>query len=128
MSKQTHIIATRSDLEPGLKEFESKNKVKYARCDLYYGPIYEQYLSLLDWTDLGRNTTGDHVSGPRLLIVPRDCKINVEPVPQVTGTPLKKDSVEGSLAWVGDSSGRLSKQAVPLEEYLAKLQIDCGTK
>jgi len=95
MSKQTHIFATRSDLEPGLKEFESKNKVKYARCDLYHGPIYEQYLSLLDWTDLGRNTTGDHVSGPRFLIVPRDCKINVEPVPQVTGTPSKKDSVEG---------------------------------
>ena len=69
MSKQTHIFATHSDLEPGLKEFESKNKVKYARCDLYYGPIYEQYLSLLDWTDLGRNTTGDHVRGPRFLIV-----------------------------------------------------------
>src|SRR5689334_13926342 len=67
-------------------------------------------------------------ANPVFLIVPRDCKINVEPVPQVTGTPLKKDSVEGSLAWVGDSSGRLSKQAVPLEEYLAKLQIDCGTK
>jgi len=84
-SGQTHIFATRSDLEPGLREVESEVGVKYARCDLYYGPICEQYPSLLEWNDLGRNETGSHITGPGFLVLPRDREIKIEPVPQVSG-------------------------------------------
>jgi hypothetical protein len=123
MSKQTHIFATRSDLESGLRKFEAKTDLKYARCDLYYGPVYEQYLSLLDWADLGKNTTGDHISGPQFLVVPRDRKINIESVPQVVGCDL---GTGGSPAWTIDSTGCLPKHAAPLHQYLTELEGDSG--
>lgn len=127
MSKQTHIFATRCDLEPGLKEFESKREVKYARCGLYCGPAYDRYFSLLDWTDLGKNATGDHISGPRFLVVPRECKINVECVPQVGGVP-NRSSVDRPIAWVCDSTGGLSRQAASFEEYVTKLESASGSE
>ena len=81
-SKQVHIFATRSDLEPGLRVFESKSAVKYVRRDLYHGPTFEQYLTLLDWAGLGKNNTGEHMTGPCFLVLKRDAQVNVETVPQ----------------------------------------------
>jgi hypothetical protein len=81
-SKQIHIFATRSDLEQGLRVFEAEVGVKYVRCDLYYGPTFEQYFSLLDWEGLGSNNTGDHITGPCFLALKRDVQVNAEAVPQ----------------------------------------------
>jgi hypothetical protein len=128
MSKQTHIFATRSDFELGLAEFESRMDVKYARCDLYYGPVYEQYLSLLDWNDLGKNTTGDHMSGPCFLVVPRNCKINVEAVPQ---TVPQRASVTvkaaNQVAWLTGGTGATSQQPASFEQYLTNLDKQSET-
>lgn len=59
--------------------------VRYAVCGLLHGPIFQQYQSLLQFAGLGTNTTGDHVSGPTLLVVPKNIEITVEPVPQLGG-------------------------------------------
>ena len=80
--KQVHIFATRSDLETGLRAFEVQLGVKYVRCDLYYGPTFEQYFTLLDWAGLGKNNTGEHITGPCFLVLKRDVQVNVETVPQ----------------------------------------------
>jgi hypothetical protein len=82
---QVHIFATRSDLEPGLDHFEKENPVRYALTGLLHGPIFEQYESLLEWPGLGINTTGDHISGPTFLVVPRGIEIKAEPIPQRSG-------------------------------------------
>ena len=119
MSKQTHIFATRFDLEPGLKRFEAAKEVKFARCDLYYGPVYEQHLSLLEWSNLGKNTTGNHMSGPRFLVVTRNCKINVEAVPQVQANRVELSSQK---AWSVASTGELSKAPVSFDRYLSDLE------
>ena len=121
MAKQTHIFATRLDIESGLRKFEAKMDVKYARCDLYYGPVYEQYLSLLDWMDLGTNTTGDHISGPQFLVVPRASKIYLESVPQIAGG-WDSRQLRDSPAWTIDRTGHVSKHAVPLHQNLAELE------
>jgi hypothetical protein len=83
-SKQIHILATRSDLEPGLRVFEAQSGVKYVRRALYYGPTFEQYFSLLNWEGLGKNKTGQHITGPCFLVLKRDVQVNVETVPQVS--------------------------------------------
>jgi hypothetical protein len=119
VSKQTHIFATRSDLEPGLQRFEAAREIKYARCDLYYGPVYEQYLSLLAWPGLGKNPTGDHMSGPCFLVVPRDFKINVEAVPQVQQSGAKLFSQK---VWTVAGSGELSNAPSSLEQCLSDLE------
>lgn len=116
MSKQTHIFATRADLEPGLRRFEAAKQVKYARCDLYHGPVYDQFLSLVDWGDLGRNLTGDHISGPRFLVVPRNSKINVEVVPQVQAR--SGDTIK---AWSVGSTGKISQAPTSVDQYLTNL-------
>ena len=127
MSKQTHIFATRSDLESGLRDFEAKIDVKYVRCDLYYGPVYEQYLSLLDWSDLGKNMTGDHISGPQFLVVPRGCKINIQPVPQVAASSERGSKGLGdSRGWTIDSTGSAPKHTASLHQYLTGLERDSG--
>ena len=84
-SKQTHIFATRSDLVPGLRKAESELGIQYARCGRYSGPQIEQYASLIEWEELGRNTTGDHMSGPQFLVTPAAQKINLEPIPSSGG-------------------------------------------
>jgi hypothetical protein len=91
-SKQVHIFATRSDLEPGLRVFESKSAVKYVRRDLYHGPTFEQYVTLLDWAGLGKNNTGEHMTGPCFLVLKRDVPVNVETVPQ-HATPAAVEKV-----------------------------------
>jgi hypothetical protein len=58
--------------------------VKYVRCALYYGPTVEQHLSLLDWEGLGKNKTGNHITGQCFLVLKRDTQVNVEAVPQVS--------------------------------------------
>ena len=88
-SRQTHFFATRSDLEPGLQRTEAELELKYARCGLLYGPIFEQHLSLLEWHGLGRNTTGDHMSGPCFLVVRRDAEVTLEPIPQGRDSALR---------------------------------------
>jgi hypothetical protein len=81
-SKQTHFFATRADLEPGLRRAETELELKYARCGLLYGPVFEQRLSLFDWDELGKNTTGDHMTGPCFLVVKRNTELKLEPIRQ----------------------------------------------
>ena len=57
-------------------------EVKYVRRDLYYSLTFEQYLTLLDWEGLGKNNTGEHITGPCFLVLKRDVHVNVESVPQ----------------------------------------------
>lgn len=118
-SKQVHIFATRSDLEPRLRDFESKMSVKYARCDLYHGPTFEQHLSLLDWKGLGKNQTGDHMTGAQFLVVRRNYEINVREIPQ-RGS-LSRDIPALKNALVVDEQGKISKTPVPLNQYLDSL-------
>ena len=121
MSTQAHIFGTRSDLEPGFKRFESEIEVKYARCDLHYGPVYEQHCSLLDWDDLGKNTTGSHITGPCFLLVPRSRKISLEPVPQSTNR-LASSPAARQKGLIVSEAGDVSASRVPFDRYLAELE------
>jgi hypothetical protein len=116
-SRQTHIFATRSDLEPGIRAFESRSAVKYVRRALYNGPTFEQYFSLLDWEGLGRNRTGDHATGPCFLVLKRDVQVNVETVPQVS---KGHRSIGSSPVWAVGEGGAISRVA-SLDNYLSEL-------
>ena len=94
---QTHIFATRSDLEPGLQLIEAQRPLKYVALNCYEvnsgkssvvphkSPQFEEYDSLLDVPSLGTNTTGDHISGDHYLILPRDREARFESVIQDKG-------------------------------------------
>jgi hypothetical protein len=86
VSKQLHIFATRSDLVTGLEQFEKENPVRYALSGLNDGPLFQCYESLLEWSDLGKNATGDHISGPTFLVVSKDTEIRTEQVQQLDGS------------------------------------------
>jgi len=115
-SKQTHIFATRSDLGPRLQEFESEVAVKYVKCDLYFGPTFEQHLSLLDWDGLGKNSTGDHITGAQFLVVRSNYQINVREIPQ---RRLQSEAIPAlkNALMVGDK-GKTSPIPMPLGQYL----------
>ncbi len=107
---------------------EKDGRVKYARCDLYYGPTFEQLLSLLHWDGLGRNTSGDHTTGARFLVAKRDYEIKVKEVPQVgehgrsaVGPGLKK-------VLICDETGAISKSSLSLDRYLSDLEEKSGLK
>ena len=114
-SRQVHIFATHSDLEPGLKEFESRADAKYARRDLYYGPTFEQYLSLFEWDGLGKNTTGDHISGTQFLIAKRDYRFTVREIQQaqlrdrVTHAALKNALIVDDRGGISNAPAALGK-------------------
>jgi hypothetical protein len=85
-SRQIHIFATREDLLPGLGQAEADLEIAYCRCDeLRYDSNFEHFASLLDWKELGQNTTGDHVRSYQLLVAPRKTKFRVERIPQRGG-------------------------------------------
>lgn len=85
-ARQTHIFATRSDLILGLRKIEGELGVKYIRSDgLRYEPNFEQFNSLIEWEGLGQNTTGDHINGYHILVIPGNCRIKVERIPQKGG-------------------------------------------
>lgn len=46
---------------------------------------FEKYASLEEWDELGSNTTGNHLSGYSLLVVPKNSKIQVSRIPQHAG-------------------------------------------
>ncbi len=122
MPKQTHIFATRSDLEPGLRKIEGDMAIRYARCGMYDSPVVEQYSSLLAWEGLGKNSTGDHISGPNFLVVPRECNISVE---QVFQTPIGRpshDRLATQRALVIQGTGQISPHLVSLGDYLDELE------
>ena len=127
--KQVHIFGTRSDLELGLKRFESEVEVKYARCDLYFGSTYEQYLSLLEWKYLGKNTTGSHITGPRFLIVPRNCEIHLEPMPQITSNhTIGQGTFAQQKALIVDNAGAVSPAPIAFDQYLSELEEASSSK
>lgn len=115
-SKQIHIFATRSDLEPGLKDFESNVAVKFARCDTYDGPTFEQYVSLLQWDGLGKNTTGNHMTGASFLVVKRDSHIKVREIN--AGHPAGRTIPALKNALLVNEKGEIRKIAVPFDSYL----------
>lgn len=119
-SKQTHIFATRSDLESRLRDFEAAVAVKYIRCGLYHGPTFDQYLSLLDWSSLGTNAAGDHTTGAQFLVVRSNYRITVREIPQRRMTSATIPALKNALAI--DESGKISKISVPFDQYLDTLQ------
>ena len=125
-SKQVHLFATRADLEPGLRDFESEVAVKYVRCDLYYGPTFEQHLSLLDWDGLGKNATGDHMKGARFLVVNSNCQIRVREIPQTHSHRGTNLALENAL--MVDEKGKISKNPAPFAQYLYSLEQTGGGK
>jgi len=117
-SKQIHIFATRPDLVPGLAKVESEIGLQYARCGRYScGSELEQYLSLMEWEGLGKNITGDHISGPRFLVMPKSQKIHLESVAPSTSRRAGRQN-----AIVVDDAGGLSRSALSLDEQLALLE------
>jgi hypothetical protein len=124
-SRQTHIFATRSDLDGGLRAIEAKLELKYARCGLLYGPMFEQYFSLLEWKDLGKNAAGDHVTGPRFLVVLRSYEIKLEAVLQVSrasGQVVDLASKPVQNVIVCDEAGTHSKSPISLKQFLSDLE------
>ena len=121
-SKQTHLFATRLDLVPGLTKVETDVGVKYARCATYAGTIFEQYSSLREWDGLGKNTTGDHMSGPQFLVVPKSHKISLESVLNAGGSSADTRSSRAQQAFVVDGFGELSRSTVSIEQALWALQ------
>jgi hypothetical protein len=119
-SKQTHIFATRQDLVPGLTKIETEVGVRYARCGNYAGSIFEHYLSLLAWDGLGSNTSGNHVSGPQFLVVPKSEKINVEPLPGNDRSSSGRGAAQQPTVVV-DDAGRFSKSTLSLDRALTLL-------
>lgn len=116
-SKQTHIFATKPDLVPGLSRIEAELGVRYARCGSYAGSIFEQYSSLLAWNGLGENTTGDHVTGPQFLVVPKSQKINIELAERAGGWGGTARGGDQEIIVV-DALGQLSRPAVSLDNAL----------
>jgi hypothetical protein len=124
-SKQIHFFATRSDLEPGLRRTEAELKIKYARCGLLYGPIFEQRLSLLEWDGLGKNTTGDHMSGPCFLIVERDTELRLESIPQ---RREGQDTIPFKAASSSESEFTQSNAAKGTERLVSDIRYDLSQK
>jgi hypothetical protein len=82
---QTHLFATRTDLEPGLQFIESNRQLKYALMRLYKHPEYESCDSLLEIDRLGLNPTGQHILGDDYLVVERSNDIRIRSVIQEKG-------------------------------------------
>lgn len=85
MSKQIHIFATKADLIPVLKLTESQRKIKYVRYDIYKSPDIPIYESLLNYKNIGINTTGDHNSGEIFLIMDKDNTVKFEKTNNILG-------------------------------------------
>lgn len=85
MSKQTHIFATRVDLEPGLKLIEFQRSLRYVVLQLYKSSEYQVYRSLLEVDQLGINTTGDHTRADHYLVVGATVEVKMRAVPQRKG-------------------------------------------
>jgi len=98
MSKQVHIFATRSDLEPNLRSIDTARRLKYVELRQYStnsdgapfvvphkSPQFEEHDSLLNVPSLGTNATGDHITGQDYLIVDKDTEIRFESVLQRKG-------------------------------------------
>lgn len=98
MSKQNHIFATRSDLEPGLRSIESQMPLKYIEMYLYVtgrkdswmivpheSPEFKSYTSLLAANRLGINLTGQSITGDNYLVVDAATEIRIREVPQRKG-------------------------------------------
>lgn len=116
-SNQTHIFATKPDLVPGLAKAEAELGIQYARCDRYSSIKIEQYASLVEWEELGKNTTGNHVSSPQFLVLPKSQKINLEPVAISGGRQTKSQH-----AIVVDAVGQPSHSALFLDKALDLLE------
>jgi hypothetical protein len=125
-SKQTHIFATRLDLVPGLSRVEIDLGVKYARCGTYAGIVFEQYSSLLEWDDLGKNTTGNHLSGAQFLVVPKSQKINLESPPGAGVSDLRSPQSTSSRAVMVGRAGKISASSLSLEEALSSVEDSRG--
>lgn len=116
-SKQTHIFATRSDLVPGVARAEAELGIQYARCGRYSSSSeLEQYSSLMEWEGLGKNATGDHISGPQFLVMPKSQKFNLETVAASGRHAAHQNAI------VVDDAGRLSRAALSLDKALTLLE------
>jgi len=120
-SKQTHIFATRQDLVPGLSRIEAELEIRYALCGMYEGTVFEQYTSLLVWAGLGKNTTGDHMSGPQFLVLSKSNKFNLEPVLQ---SPRRATA---RRVYSVAKTGEISPSTTSLEAALGALENDANT-
>jgi hypothetical protein len=104
-----------------LSSVEADLEVKYARCGTYAGTVFEQYSSLVEWDGLGKNTTGNHLSGAQFLVVPKSQKINVEP-PGAGASDLRSPQLAFSRAVMVDRAGKISPSSLSLEEALSSVE------
>lgn len=93
---QTHIFATRPDIEPGVQRVEAEMSLQYALADLYEGNRPRVYGSLLRTDELGISRTGVAIRSPIYLALPAGESIHVESVAQ------RKGGVRYSLTQAGN--------------------------
>lgn len=84
-SKQIQILATRADLEPGIRLIEAKYALKYALCGLFRSPDVRVWRSLLDAATLGIAAGKSTPLCDAYLVLPADIDLKVRDVPQDAG-------------------------------------------
>ena len=79
------FFATKADLEPGLRAFEAKCKVKYVRQNSQTTPDLETHFSAFDIPTLGHTPSRFVAGNPAYLIVPADAEVIVKHIVQDDG-------------------------------------------
>jgi hypothetical protein len=95
-SPQTHIFATKRDIEPGVQRVEATIPLQYALSDLYEASSPRVYASLLLTEDLGISRTGAAIRSPTYLAIRVGESIHLEAAPQ------RKGGVRYSLTQAGN--------------------------
>ncbi len=85
---------------------------------IYYGPTFEQHLSLLHWKGLGKNETGNHITGAQSLVVRSDREIKIRVIPQRTSPIANIPGLKNAL--MVDEHGGISKGLSGLAQFLDK--------
>lgn len=83
--KQKLFFATKSDLEKGLLEIESKYSLKYTLCRIQDDEITISFSTLFDYNLLGIHPTGNHTTGARFIVSESGQHIKVSSVTQKKG-------------------------------------------
>ncbi len=72
------FFATKTDMEPGLRTFETKCKVKYVRQNSHTSPDLETYYSAFDIPTLGHTPSRWVAGNPAYLILPIEIEVIVQ--------------------------------------------------
>lgn len=103
------FFATKADMEPGLRAFEAKCKMKYVRQNSQTSPELETYYSAFDIPTLGLATSRLTAGNDAYLMLPIDAEVIVKHTVQTNGEHWYKphwDQNPGILfrpgGWYGD--------------------------